>query len=582
MGQLVNASKDESGRYTGGKAGDQSKKEVYVRDWYQRGWTHMCRYSSVELASEVAYIGVKLANSNLVGYDQNQRLTLYTALKKYKWDVDKYIASGEKTECDCSSFVYTCYCCALAKLRNNRGSHTSSTLAGELKAVGFKVYTDSKFLTSSSNLRPGDVLIYAGHHVAMYVGKSSELDLSEGSGGGSGSGSGGSSGGSGTPTNTPVILDRNNAILREVGYLSTNLEPSITASGIHLLLVNTANSAFGVTGSEISSSGVSYNIDKLSSKQKTVITFLTGKGMNLAGSIGILANIEHESPGINTAAVGDNGTSFGICQWHNERGANMKSYVGSNWRTNLTGQLKFLWSELSSGYKSTLQSLKKSKDTLAGAKSAANIFVRQFEKPANVDSESNKRQTTAESLWKKCSISQATSNNSSSGKSSSSGTIPDGKPKKTVKVPESVKQSGISTNSTNYVYWFPKFTWTCRKLADIWHKQGRKHDRGIATISGYYLAAVSPVFGNTGDIIRVILKDNTAFSCIVADVKGSDKESKWGHMLSTGIDIIEWYIIGKSTTSNVEAEKRKLDLSGWRGKKVAKIENYGQYWGLKK
>ena len=592
MGQIVHASINEHGHITGGKPGDQNGKEVLVRDWYNKPWTHMCRYPSAEVAAEAAYIGVKIANSRLTGYDQNRRDTLRYCLKQYKWDVDAYLKSSKKSDCDCGSFVRACYACVLPKVRGGKDPYTSSSCISKYKEAGFTIHTQSKFLTSSKYLKPGDILVAKGHHVAMYVGKSSELDMSDSSsgGGGSSSGGGGSSAGS-TSTNQPIVIDRNNAILRDVGYLSNDLKPSIQASGVNLLLINTIGSGFGMTGSETgATSSSSYNIDKLTSKQKAAIKFLTGKGLNLAASVGILANIMHES-GLNTACVGDHGTSFGICQWHNERGKNMKSYVGSDWASDLTGQLKFLWSELSSGYKTTLQSLKQVKDTLDGCKKAADIFVRQFERPAKVDEQSSKRQATAATLWNKCSITQKTSSGNASANSSNKKTsdtsLPGTKMKKSVKVPASVPQSGISTNSTNYVYWYSKFVSPCRRVADEWDRLGRKSSRGIATIAGYYLCALSPVFGNTGDIVRVILKDGTAIGCIMADVKGSDKTNTYGHNIAgkgqpPQIDIVEWYIIGKKGTSSVMPEKLHLKISEWRHKKVDRIENYGSYWRWKK
>lgn len=132
-----------------------------------------------------------------------------------------------------------------------------------------------------------------------------------------------------------------------------------------------------------------------------------------------------------------------------------------------------------------------------------------------------------------------------------------------------------------------EFVAPCRRVADEWDRLGRKSSRGIATIAGYYLCALSPVFGNTGDIVRVILKDGTAIGCIMADVKGSDKTNTYGHNIagkghSPQIDIVEWYIIGKKGTSSVMPEKLHLKISEWRHKKVDRIENYGSYWRWKK
>ena len=137
---------------------------------------------------------------------------------------------------------------------------------------------------------------------------------------------------------------------------------------------------------------------KLTNAVKTTIRHLMGKGLNTAAAIGVCGNIKAES-GFRTDAVGDNGTSFGICQWHNNRGSNMKKFVGSDWKNDLTGQLDFLWHELSNSYKGVLKSLKGVDNTKAGCKKAADVFVRKFEVPANVDKQSEKRQQNAVEYW---------------------------------------------------------------------------------------------------------------------------------------------------------------------------------------
>ena len=138
---------------------------------------------------------------------------------------------------------------------------------------------------------------------------------------------------------------------------------------------------------------------KLNKTGKQIVQYLVNKGLNAAAAIGICGNIKAES-NFNTAAVGDNGTSFGICQWHAGRGSAMKNKAGSNWDSNLTGQLDYLWHELKNSYKSSvLNPLKKVENSKSGCKKAADIFVRHFEIPANVDEQSKKRQANAADYW---------------------------------------------------------------------------------------------------------------------------------------------------------------------------------------
>ena len=151
------------------KAGDQTGGEVCVRDWYKKPWNIMLRYRDKEIARRVSEIAVKLANSNLVGYDQSQRNTLYQALKKYNWDVDKYIESGEKTECDCSSFIYACWCCVLPLMRGEKNAPVTAEMRDFYKASGFTCYKADKYISGTDYLRAGDILVKEGSHTAMAI-----------------------------------------------------------------------------------------------------------------------------------------------------------------------------------------------------------------------------------------------------------------------------------------------------------------------------------------------------------------------------------------------------------------------------
>lgn len=210
------------------------------------------------------------------------------------------------------------------------------------------------------------------------------------------------------------LNDRNDMTLREIGYLNSKNQPSINTSNIGLVVINYTTmlyNIFEVLGYNQTIS-TEYDISNLSSGPKNVINFLLSKGLNEAASVGIAANIKHES-GFRTDLIEYGYTlangGCGICQWTNSprnntkgRRTNMINFVGDNWKSNLTGQLEFLWSELSNSYKSNvLIPLQNVSNTLSGAKEAADIFVRKFEIPANVDNQSTIRQTTAEEYWNK-------------------------------------------------------------------------------------------------------------------------------------------------------------------------------------
>lgn len=170
---ICHASIDEHNSAKNGAAGDQTGKEVCTRDWYSKPWRIMLRYKDANIAKQAAAIAVKLANSNLVGYDQNQRNTLYQALKKNNFNVDAYIKSGVKTETDCSAFVYACYCCVISGMRADGNAPTTSSMKSFYLKYGFTVYTSSTYVSSSSALQVGDVLVKPGSHTVMVAGGTS-------------------------------------------------------------------------------------------------------------------------------------------------------------------------------------------------------------------------------------------------------------------------------------------------------------------------------------------------------------------------------------------------------------------------
>ena len=79
----------------------------------------------------------------------------------------------------------------------------------------------------------------------------------------------------------------------------------------------------------------------------------------------------------------------------------MKSFVGSNWKNNLTGQLDYLLSELRTSYTRSWSAINSAPNSLGGARTVADVFVRDFERPAKVDAESVKRQNNASAYWKR-------------------------------------------------------------------------------------------------------------------------------------------------------------------------------------
>ena len=106
------ASIDERGKGRGGKVGDQTGREVKTGQWYNFGQKYVIRYKDAKMAKKHAEALKKLCNGNLVGYDMDNRGSLYSELKKVRFIVDDLKV---KCETDCSALQCTMAICAGAK-----------------------------------------------------------------------------------------------------------------------------------------------------------------------------------------------------------------------------------------------------------------------------------------------------------------------------------------------------------------------------------------------------------------------------------------------------------------------------------
>lgn len=127
--------------------------------------------------------------------------------------------------------------------------------------------------------------------------------------------------------------------------------------------------------------------------EREVFDYLTNDlALSDAAACGVLANIEHESA-FQPTIVGDKGTSYGLCQWHNERFSALRGYcsaLGLDYRT-VQGQMAYLKYELGSNYTSLLLSLQAIDDTPEGAYKAAWLWCIQFERPSNMQAKAVQR-----------------------------------------------------------------------------------------------------------------------------------------------------------------------------------------------
>ena len=105
--------------------------------------------------------------------------------------------------------------------------------------------------------------------------------------------------------------------------------------------------------------------------------------LNPAAVCGILANIEYEStfiPGI----WGDEGTSYGLCQWHESRCRSLFSFCRDNGYApdSVIGQMLYLEQELTESYPELLKYLRTVENSAVGAYNAAWCWCFYYEIPA--------------------------------------------------------------------------------------------------------------------------------------------------------------------------------------------------------
>lgn len=170
IGQATN---DENGGTRGGKAGDQTGKEVSITSWTYGSksgsynhWQYVFRAKNPATAQKLADNMIAACKNNHVGYDQTggQRDSFYDEAKKVGWNI-----AAVQTDCEttCASVVTVCL--------NAAGIGTprywdSSKVYNDLKSTGlFTIFTDSAHLSSDGLLEPGDILLSPGRHTAMVV-----------------------------------------------------------------------------------------------------------------------------------------------------------------------------------------------------------------------------------------------------------------------------------------------------------------------------------------------------------------------------------------------------------------------------
>ena len=151
---------DENGNISGGRAGDQTGKEVATEPYYShpKGW-YMLRAKDTEVAKKIAQAMREGCANDNIGYSQSDRYGVLNNLKIY----GSIARIKVKTNADCSSLVRAC--CTQAGI--NVGDFNTSSEVAALEKTG--AFNKAAAVNPNTKLQEGDILVTRskGHTVIV-------------------------------------------------------------------------------------------------------------------------------------------------------------------------------------------------------------------------------------------------------------------------------------------------------------------------------------------------------------------------------------------------------------------------------
>lgn len=170
MVKISHAVANEKGSATGGKAGDQTKREVRIDTWYNGNWDCVIRFIDPAQAKKAAKVMEQIAQNENIGYCQSTRNTLLEEAEKVNFNIPKI---KTKCNCDCSSMVTVALIAAGVKKEDvykwNNCSTTRTLRSNLLKTGLVTVFTTTKYTKSCAESKTGDIYLKEGSHVLMTI-----------------------------------------------------------------------------------------------------------------------------------------------------------------------------------------------------------------------------------------------------------------------------------------------------------------------------------------------------------------------------------------------------------------------------
>lgn len=153
---------DENWNYSGGRAGDQTGREVETQEWYlhSKGW-RVFRCTDDFKAEKIAEAMRAACNNPMIGYDQNENYALWDVVKNLGFDPARVTTP---TETDCARLVRVC--CAYAGIMCE--DFYTGNMASCLKETG--MFNEIPYAAEDPTfLRRGDILVTKtkGHTVVV-------------------------------------------------------------------------------------------------------------------------------------------------------------------------------------------------------------------------------------------------------------------------------------------------------------------------------------------------------------------------------------------------------------------------------
>ena len=169
MGKLAHAVSDEQGTidpHGTAQQGDQTGKEICVRNWYKRtgGWHTYLEPTDRSMGKRAAEYAEEIADNSNYGYSQTKR---WTGAKS----IEILGVENGHGDFDCSSFAIECY--RLAGLKHAMSGYSGSIVKSFLATGKFKAYTDDAHLNSDDYAIEGGVWVGNGH-VAVQITRGSK------------------------------------------------------------------------------------------------------------------------------------------------------------------------------------------------------------------------------------------------------------------------------------------------------------------------------------------------------------------------------------------------------------------------